>query len=92
MRTFRLINRWSGQARRLDQTKAASQASLVQYNTYEARSLFCQLLHRVRRGEEILIAHAGRPVAKLVPYRGESGYPGVIRARLVVQRHPPDDE
>ena len=94
MRVLGLINSWSDQARRLVQVKAASQPRLVQYNTYEARSLFSELLRRVRRGEEIVIAHAGRPVAKLVPYRGEPGYPGVMRARLLVLRDDPpaDDE
>jgi len=40
----------------------------------------------VRRGEEIVIAHAGRPVAKLVPYSSEAPHRrGVIRAQIVVE-------
>jgi antitoxin (DNA-binding transcriptional repressor) of toxin-antitoxin stability system len=40
----------------------------------------------VRQGEHIVIAHAGRPVAKLVPYStDEPRRPGVIRAQIVVE-------
>jgi prevent-host-death family protein len=58
--------------------------ALAEYNTGDARDLFSHLLHRVRYGEHIVIAHAGRPVAKLVPYEGEPRRPGLVRARLVV--------
>ena len=37
-------------------------------NVHDARSNFSELLRRVERGEEIVIARAGKPVAKLVPY------------------------
>ena len=46
---------------------------LAEYNTRDARDLFSHLLRRVRQGEEIVIAHAGHPVAKLVPYEGSRG-------------------
>jgi antitoxin (DNA-binding transcriptional repressor) of toxin-antitoxin stability system len=40
----------------------------------------------VRRGEEIVIAHAGRPVAKLVPYSSDAPHRhGVIRTQIIVQ-------
>jgi prevent-host-death family protein len=59
---------------------------LAEYNTRDARDLFSHLLRRVRSGEQIVIAHAGRPVAKLVPYVGdEPRQPGVIRARIVAR-------
>ena len=38
-------------------------------NIHEAKTQLSRLLERVERGEEIIIARAGRPVAKLVPYR-----------------------
>jgi prevent-host-death family protein len=58
---------------------------LTEYNTRDARDLFSHLLRRVRRGEEIVIAHAGRPVAKLVPYSSDGPRrQGVIRAQVVV--------
>ncbi|HEX3905314.1 MAG TPA: type II toxin-antitoxin system Phd/YefM family antitoxin [Solirubrobacterales bacterium] len=36
-------------------------------NVHEAKTHFSRLLARVERGEEILIARAGQPVARLVP-------------------------
>jgi len=35
-------------------------------NIHEAQTQLAQLLERVRQGEEIIIAEAGRPVARLV--------------------------
>ena len=37
------------------------------FNVHEAKTHFSKLLKRVRRGEEIVIAKAGKPVAKLIP-------------------------
>ena len=36
-------------------------------NIHEAKTHFSKLLRRVAAGEEIVIARAGRPVARLVP-------------------------
>jgi prevent-host-death family protein len=36
-------------------------------NIYEANTQLLKLIRRVRAGEEIIIADAGTPVAKLVP-------------------------
>jgi len=36
-------------------------------NVHQAKTHFSKLLERVRRGEEIIVAKAGKPVAKLVP-------------------------
>jgi prevent-host-death family protein len=36
-------------------------------NIHEAKTHFSKLVERVEAGEEIVIARAGRPVAKLVP-------------------------
>jgi len=38
-------------------------------NIHEAKTQLSRLIERVQRGEEIVIGKAGRPVAKLVPYR-----------------------
>ena len=43
-------------------------------NVHQAKTHFSRLLERVRRGEEIVIGKAGKPVAKLVPYR-DAGTP-----------------
>jgi prevent-host-death family protein len=36
-------------------------------NLYEAKTSLSQLVERAARGEEIVIAKAGRPLARLVP-------------------------
>ena len=36
-------------------------------NVHEAKTHLSRLLRRVERGEEIVIARAGRPVARLIP-------------------------
>ncbi len=37
-------------------------------NVHEAKTRLSRLLERVERGEDIVIARAGSPVARLVPY------------------------
>jgi antitoxin (DNA-binding transcriptional repressor) of toxin-antitoxin stability system len=37
-------------------------------NVYEAKVTFSKLLANIEAGEEIIIARAGKPVAKLSPY------------------------
>lgn len=39
------------------------------YNVYEAKTHLSKLLERAENGEEIVIARAGRPVAKLSSYK-----------------------
>jgi prevent-host-death family protein len=38
-------------------------------NVHEAKTHFSRLLDRVAAGEEIVIAKAGKPIAKLVPLK-----------------------
>jgi prevent-host-death family protein len=42
-------------------------------NIHEAKTQFSRLLERVAAGEEIIIAKAGRPVARLVPLEAQPG-------------------
>lgn len=42
-------------------------AYLDTVNVHEAKTHLSRLLERVERGQEIVIARAGKPVAKLVP-------------------------
>ena len=42
-------------------------------NVYEAKTHLSRLLRRVQNGEEIVIAAAGRPVARLVPIAPPAG-------------------
>ncbi len=37
-------------------------------NISEAKASLSKLLEKVQKGEEVIIAKAGKPVAKLVPY------------------------
>ncbi len=39
-------------------------------NLYEAKTHLSRLVDRAAQGEEIVIAKAGKPKAKLVPFRG----------------------
>ena len=43
----------------------------MEVNIHEAKTNFSRLLQRVAMGEEVIIAKAGKPVAKLIPI--ESG-------------------
>lgn len=40
----------------------------VVVNIHEAKTHFSKLIRRVMCGEEVVIASAGKPVARLVPY------------------------
>jgi prevent-host-death family protein len=43
------------------------------YNVHEAKTNLSRLLERVAAGEEVVIAKAGVPVARLVPARRPAG-------------------
>ncbi len=43
------------------------------FNTYEAKTHLSRLIERAAAGEEIIIAKAGKPVARLVGYTQPSG-------------------
>lgn len=45
----------------------------MEVNVHEAKTNFSKLLQRVALGEEVIIAKAGVPVAKLVPVRTQQG-------------------
>jgi prevent-host-death family protein len=50
----------------------------VKVNIHEAKTQFSRLLARVAQGEEIIIARAGRPIARLLPI----GKPRAARRRF----------
>lgn len=58
-------------------------------NIHDAKTHLSRLVERVEAGEEITLARAGRPVAKLVPYVRSNAprQPGLWRGLFVV----PDD-
>jgi prevent-host-death family protein len=74
---------------RLGLTKSTDQVGLAQYNLYEARTHLSRLVERASAGEEIVIARAGQPLVKLVPYRYvEPRVRGIAMARIVFDPPP----
>ena len=70
---------------RLGLSRSTDQVGLAQFNIYEARTHFSRLVERAATGEEIVIARAGEPLAKLVPYAYvEQRVPAVVTARIVL--------
>jgi prevent-host-death family protein len=65
-------------------------------NIHEAKTHLSRLLERVSAGEEIVIAKAGRPVAKLVPFfesdepRKMGGWKGRVWIAEDFDELPPD--
>lgn len=53
-------------------------------NIHEAKTHLSRLLARAAAGEDIVIAKAGRPIARLVAYEGRSAprQPGQLRGRI----------
>lgn len=57
-------------------------------NIHEAKTHLSRLIEEVASGKEVVIARAGKPVARLVPYLSQpERRPGSMKGRLVV----PDD-
>ena len=55
-------------------------------NVHEAKTQLSKLLARVEKGQEIVIARAGKPVARLVPHQASDAAPvfGGDRGKVVV--------
>ncbi len=51
---------------------------------HEAKTQLSRLLDRVERGEDIVIARRGRPVARLSSYVQPARTPGRLAGRLVI--------
>ena len=45
------------------------------FNVHEAKTHFSKLLKRAMGGEEVIIAKAGKPVARLLPFVAENATP-----------------
>lgn len=55
----------------------------IQANIHEAKTHFSELLERAHQGEEVIIAKAGKPYARLVPVvQGAQREPGAFRGRI----------
>lgn len=60
----------------------------MQVNDHEAKTHLSRLLARVEAGEEIVIAKAGKPIARLIPYekRPPRRLPGSAKGKVYI--HP----
>ncbi|MGB9904773.1 MAG: type II toxin-antitoxin system Phd/YefM family antitoxin [Desulfotomaculales bacterium] len=58
----------------------------IQVNIHDAKTHFSKLITRVLAGEEVVIARAGTPVARLVPVaqRAARRLPGSARGKLAL--------
>jgi len=45
----------------------------MQVNIHEAKTNLSRLIEKVAKGQEVVIAKAGKPVAQLVPFRPRGG-------------------
>lgn len=59
---------------------------MLMVNIHEAKTHLSRLLREVERGDEVVIARAGTPVAKLIAYTplSEAREPGIWRGRVVM--------
>lgn len=58
-------------------------------NVYEAKTRLSALLAEVEAGGSVVIARAGRPIARLVPYVPDvrpARVPGLLRGRIHISR------
>jgi prevent-host-death family protein len=55
-------------------------------NIHEAKTQFSKLIEAVARGEEIMIARAGKPAAMLVPIQAEKPVrvPGAMKGKITI--------
>ena len=56
------------------------------YNIHEAKTHFSKLLEKVLKGEEVVIAKAGKPVARILPVVNESPrrVPGIDKGKVII--------
>lgn len=68
----------------------------MQINVYEAKTKLSELLKRAEAGEDVVIARAGKPVAKLVPIkqRRQPREPGILKGHIWIAPDfdEPDEE
>ena len=58
------------------------------FNIHEAKTHFSKLLERVLSGEEVVIAKAGKPIARLLPFNQEitaPRVPGIDKGKLIIK-------
>ncbi len=60
----------------------------VTVNVHDAKTQFSRLLARVGEGEEVIIAKAGNPIARLIPIgkRPKQRIPGSAKGKVVIEK------
>ena len=69
--------------------------TMEQINVHAAKTHLSQLLERAERGEQVVIARYGKPVAKIVPYAPKSkreSFYGCWRGQVDMSRFDEADE
>jgi len=57
------------------------------FNIHDAKTHFSKLLQRVLNGEEVVIAKAGKPVARILPFSPEDvspRVPGIDKGKVII--------
>ena len=56
------------------------------FNIHQAKTHLSRLIELVEAGEDVVLARAGKPVARLVPYRkrGQERQPGLWRGKVEI--------
>jgi prevent-host-death family protein len=57
---------------------------MEQVNIHEAKTNLSRLVDRVAAGAEIVIAKAGKPLAKLVPYTSGKRKAGLLKGQIKI--------
>ncbi|HEY1233831.1 MAG TPA: type II toxin-antitoxin system prevent-host-death family antitoxin [Candidatus Binatia bacterium] len=62
---------------------------MTKVNIHQAKTQFSRLVELAAGGEEIIIAKAGRPVARLVSYtpKGTVRRPGTMRGKIRIKKN-----
>ncbi len=58
------------------------------YNIHDAKTHFSKLLKRGLNGEEVIIAKAGKPIARLLPFAindTSPRVPGIDKGKVIIQ-------
>lgn len=60
---------------------------MTTFNIHEAKTHFSRLLERVLNGEEIIIAKAGKPIARILPVVSHTSRrkPGNDKGKIIIQ-------
>lgn len=60
---------------------------MIKVNIHEAKTHFSQLLNRVGSGEDVVIAKAGKPIARIVPIKkeGKKRKAGSAKGRIIIE-------